>query len=62
MYPEDCRNCEGPNAKLDHIFRHICLKGDLSEEQIERLMVIADKCPVHKTLSAGITIKSTKTL
>lgn len=61
IYAEDCQHCEKPGAKLDHIFKQIHLEGDLSEEQTERLMDIADKCPVHKTLSAGITITS-KTL
>lgn len=33
---------------FQHIYKSITIKGDLSEEQIKRLMIIADKCPVHK--------------
>ena len=39
-----------PGAKVDHFERSIALKGDLSDEQRARLLEIADKCPVHKTL------------
>jgi len=41
------------------ITRQIALDGDLDEEQRKRLMEIADKCPVHKSLSAPITIQTT---
>jgi len=41
------------------ITRQIALDGDLDDEQRKRLMEIADKCPVHKSLSAPITIRTT---
>ena len=40
------------------IYKNIKLDGDLSPEQIERLLLISHKCPVHKTLSNPITIQS----
>lgn len=46
-------------ALLDHIWREIELEGDLTEEQRQRLLEIAEKCPVHKTLSMRIEIIST---
>lgn len=51
QYQEDCMHCEDPKKKIDHFERVIELDGDLTEEQKLRLIEIADKCPVHKTLS-----------
>jgi len=55
-YVEDCQNCDQPNSKIDHFERCIELEGDLSEEQINRLLEIADKCPVHRTLNREVRI------
>jgi len=46
----DCENCEDPSAKIDTFNREIKLEGDLDEKQIARILQIADKCPVHRTL------------
>jgi putative redox protein len=40
----------------DHVLREIALVGDLTEEQRRRLLAIADRCPVHRTLEAGIAV------
>ena len=55
-YFDDCDSCEDERLKLDHFVRHIEIKGDLSKEQRVRLMQIADKCPVHKTLTSETKI------
>jgi putative redox protein len=55
-HADDCFDCEKPNARLDHIEREITLEGDLSAEQITRLLEIADRCPVHRTLKSEIRI------
>ncbi len=55
-YQEDVNN----DKKLDHIQREIEIKGDLDETQIARLMEIADKCPVHKTLHENVIIESSR--
>ncbi|WP_298790566.1 bifunctional alpha/beta hydrolase/OsmC family protein [uncultured Allomuricauda sp.] len=47
---EDCENCESDTAKIDTFHREIKLTGSLDEKQKARIMQIADKCPVHKTL------------
>jgi putative redox protein len=47
VHAEDCVEC---NDYIDRITRSISFKGDLSDEQKARLMAIADKCPVHRTL------------
>ena len=44
---------------LDRIDRDIELTGDLTEEQRAKLLEIADKCPVHRTLTRGMQIDST---
>ena len=55
-HAEDCENCENDMAKIDTFEREICLEGNLEDHQIQRLMEIADKCPVHKTLSSKAQI------
>lgn len=52
----DCENCEDDAAKIDTLKREIEFEGSLSEEQKTRLIEIADKCPVHKTLHSEIQI------
>jgi putative redox protein len=58
IYAEDCASCETKTGKIDRIDREIVLQGPLDEEQRRRLLEIADKCPVHKTLTSEIHIQS----
>ena len=46
----DCEDCESPNAKIDTFHREIKITGNFDDKQMDRLLQIADKCPVHKTL------------
>jgi putative redox protein len=55
-YAADCENCEHSNAMVDRIERQIALFGELSDEQRNRLLLIADRCPVHRTLSEKIVM------
>jgi len=57
-YVEDCNNCDEKTSKIDHFERCIEVEGDLSEEQVERLLEIANRCPVHRTLSRDISIST----
>ncbi len=52
----DCEHCEEDSAKIDTFNREIKLEGDLDEKQIQRILQIADKCPVHKTLHSDTQI------
>ena len=52
----DCENCEADTAKIDTFTREIKFTGDLDEKQINRILQIADKCPVHKTLHSETQI------
>lgn len=49
-HAEDCENCEDDSTKIDTFHREIKLEGNLDDKQKKRLLQIADKCPVHKTL------------
>jgi putative redox protein len=56
IYAEDCADCENKGSKIDHITRQIELQGDLTEEQQQKLLDVANKCPVHRTLTSKILI------
>ena len=60
-YVEDCKNCPDETNRIDVFRRKIVLEGDLDEAQTQRLMEIADKCPVHRTLHSAIEIESVLT-
>jgi len=55
---DDCRKCEDPKSRIDHIEKVIELEGDLDQTQKERLLEISAKCPVHRTLDSEIRINS----
>ncbi|MGD9629674.1 MAG: alpha/beta fold hydrolase [Pyrinomonadaceae bacterium] len=56
---EDCQNCDSPNGKIDKFTRELELVGELDDDQRRRLLEIADKCPVHKTLESNARIETT---
>lgn len=58
IYAKDCADCETREGKIDVIERVIELEGELSPEQRQRLLEIANKCPVHKTLLSEVKISS----
>ena len=60
IYAVDCAECETKEGMIDHIDRVISFEGELDAEQHQRLMEIADKCPVHRTLTSEVEIKSTE--
>jgi uncharacterized OsmC-like protein/pimeloyl-ACP methyl ester carboxylesterase len=55
-HPQDAGQQGSPQGKLDHIDREIEMEGPLSPEQRARLLEIADRCPVHRTLHAEIKV------
>lgn len=54
----DCEPCETEKGKVDRFHRIIRLRGDLDQSQRERLLEIANRCPVHRTLESEIHITS----
>jgi putative redox protein len=58
IHAVDCAECETKEGMLDRIDREIVLTGPLGDEQRARLLEIAERCPVHRTLSAEIDIET----
>jgi uncharacterized OsmC-like protein/alpha-beta hydrolase superfamily lysophospholipase len=58
VHVQDCLDCEKPKAKLDQFERELSLEGNLDEEQRARLLEIAERCPVHRTLESRVQITS----
>jgi uncharacterized OsmC-like protein/pimeloyl-ACP methyl ester carboxylesterase len=56
IHAEDCAECETRTGMLDQIDRVIAMEGALDAEQRQKLMEIADKCPVHRTLTSEVRI------
>ena len=58
IHAEDCAECETKDGMLDRIDREVGLIGPLSAEQRTRLLEIANRCPVHRTLTSEIDIRT----
>ncbi|MFT7287588.1 MAG: putative OsmC-like protein [Halieaceae bacterium] len=54
----DCEDGKDKPAKIEVLDRCIYLKGDLDQQQRTRLLEIADRCPVHRTLHASIEVRT----
>lgn len=61
LHAQDCADCATRDGKIDEIRREISLEGDLDEAQRQRLLDIANRCPVHRTLTSEIKIRSSLT-
>ena len=59
IHAKDCEDCETEEGMLDEIQSQIRVEGDLNETQRIRLLEIATRCPVHRTLSSEIKIRTT---
>ena len=59
IHAEDCADCATQSGRLDRIERVIDLTGDLDAEQRLRLLEIADRCPVHRTLHSEVDVRTT---
>lgn len=60
VHAEDCAECETRDGKVDRIERVIRFDGDLDDDQRRRLLEIADKCPVHRTLRSETVVVTTE--
>ena len=58
VHVQDCANCETSDTKLNVIERDIELEGPLDQDQRARLLAIANRCPVHLTLTSTIDIRT----
>ena len=59
IHARDCRDCETREGKVDEITREIELQGELTVEQRQKLLEIANRCPVHRTLTSEIKVRTT---
>ena len=58
IHAVDCAECETKEGMLDRIEREISVSGPLDEPQRARLLEMADRCPVHRTLTSEINIRT----
>jgi putative redox protein len=59
IHARDCADCEQQDGKIERISRFVTLRGELSEDERQRLLEIADRCPVHRTLEARPHVTTT---
>ena len=58
IHAQDCADCETKQGMVDHIDRDIELIGDLDDDQREKLLAIAERCPVHRTLTSEVHVST----
>ena len=58
VHAEDCADCESTDGKIDEFRREISFTGKLTPEQEQRLLEIADRCPVHRTLHGEVKVRT----
>jgi putative redox protein len=59
IHARDCEDCESdPDARVDVIEANLRFSGDLSPEQVQRLEEISERCPVHRTLTGEVKIRT----
>jgi putative redox protein len=58
QHSEDCESCDTESRKLEVLNKYITLKGELTGSQRQRLLQIADRCPVHQTLHGDLDIRT----
>ena len=60
IHASDCASCETTAGQLDQIERELRFEGDLTDEQRARLMGMAERCPVHRTLHSEVLVATTE--
>jgi len=58
VHAQDCAGCEGALKKVDRLERTVKLRGPLTDAQRARLLEIADRCPVHRTLESEVDVRT----
>ena len=58
VHAKDCEDCESEKGRIDIIERRLHLEGPLDDDQRQRLLEIADRCPVHRTLTSETVIRT----
>lgn len=58
IHADDCSDCETADGRIDEFRRTLTLEGDLTEEQRSRMLEMADRCPVHRTLHGEVKVRT----
>jgi putative redox protein len=58
IHASDCEDCENKEGRIDQFERQLLLTGNLSDAERRRLLEIADRCPVHRTLHAEVKVRT----
>ncbi len=58
IHAKDCEDCESAEGRIDQFERELSLQGPLTDEQRERMLEIADRCPVHRTLHSEVKVRT----
>ncbi|MHC4938915.1 MAG: OsmC family protein [Planctomycetota bacterium] len=58
IHAKDCEDCESEKGFVDIIEREVKIEGDLTAEQRARMLEIADRCPVHRTLHSEVKVRT----
>lgn len=58
IHAADCRDCESTEGRIDRFERELLLVGNLTDEQRNRMLEIADRCPVHRTLHSEVEVRT----
>lgn len=58
VHAKDCADCETAEGKVDEFLRELSFEGNLTDGEVERLVEIADRCPVHRTLHSEVKVRT----
>ncbi|MGB1147184.1 MAG: OsmC family protein, partial [Alphaproteobacteria bacterium] len=61
IHAKDCDDCETQKGKIDVITRELTIEGDMDDATRQRMLEIADMCPVHRTLENEVKVKTSLT-
>ena len=58
LHAKDCEDCESAEGRIDQFERELVLEGKLTDAERRRMLEIADRCPVHRTLHAEVKVRT----
>jgi putative redox protein len=58
VHAKDCEDCETAAGRIDEFVRELVIEGEISEQQRQRMLEIADRCPVHRSLHSEVKIRT----
>jgi uncharacterized OsmC-like protein len=58
LHAKDCEDCESADGRIDQFERELVIEGNLSDAERRRMLEIADRCPVHRTLHGEVKVRT----